>query len=726
MKNEKQLWTEIKSWTGRMNSLLYVFMCALFTLAACMALPTATQAAGTHLDRSFFGSGKRNFGFADMTSEDAYAVAIQPDGKIIIAGRTNVNGGWDFAVARLREDGTPDSSFNGNGLLTIDFNGSIDTAYAIAIQPDGKILVVGESLALGGTSNFAVARVTDLGVLDPEFDLDGRTRIDFQGENDAAHGVAIQADGKIVVAGYAGRNSRDWGLVRLSDTGALDESFGNAGRVTTDFNSGNDDASGVVVLPDNKIIVAGTAFLAQGTTDFALVRYTPAGIPDNSFQSGGKMTIDLAGNSSDTVKSLERTADGKLVIGGEAFGSEYPMLALVRCSSEGVLDNTFDGDGKVVVSFNRQGNNYMGGLAVNGSGEIAVAARIDGWSMTSGFNVIRFLNDGKLDSRFGAGGRVNTLFGLGEKVAYDVSFQPDGKIVAVGTVRGYSDIGIARYNSHGIASGSDFDGDGRSEIGVYRPSEGMWYLQDSVTATKKYSRFGLSGDEPVLGDYDGDGKTDTALFRHSNGTWYIENSTGGVTYQPFGLPSDIPVPGDYDGDGKTDIAVYRLSSGHWYLLQSTRGFQTIKYGSDVAYPIPGDYDGDGATDVAVYAAADKTWWIHQSHLGDKVVQFGTNGDLPVPADYDGDGVTDIATFRTDGNWWIQKSETNAISVDRWGFGTDLTAPADFDGDGKADIAVFRPSTGVWYITRGDGTWRWLLWGVDGDVPLVGNLLRALA
>ena len=726
MKNEKQLCIEPKLRTARLNRLAYAFMCALFTLVGCTALPTAIQAAGTHLDTSFYGSGKRNFSFADMSSEDAYAVAIQPDGKILIAGRTNVNGGWDFAIARLREDGAPDSTFDGDGLLTIDFNGSVDTAYAIAIQPDGKIIVVGESLALGGTSNFAIARITDLGVLDSTFDVDGRARFDFQGENDAAHGVALQSDGKIILAGYAGMGSRDWALIRLSDTGMLDASFGNNGRVTTDFNSVNDDARSVVVLPDNKIVVAGTVSLPQGTSDFALVRYTSGGVPDNSFQKGGKMMIDLAGNSTDTVKSLKKTEDGKLVIGGEAQGSDYPMLALVRCSTDGVLDNTFDGDGKVVISFNRQGNNYMGGLAVNGEGEIAVAARIDGWSMTSGFNVIRFRSNGKVDSRFGAGGRVNTLFGLGEKVAYDVAFQTDGKIVAVGTVRGYSDFGVARYNSQGIAAGSDFDGDGRAEIGVYRPSEGMWYLQDSVTGVKKYVRFGLAEDQPVLGDYDGDAKTDIAIFRPSTGSWYIDYSDGRLGITPFGLSSDIPVPGDYDGDGRTDIAVYRPSSGYWYLLQSTRGFEAIKYGNDVSYPMPGDYDGDGATDLAVYRSGDKTWWIHQSHLGDKVVQFGSNGDLPIPADYDGDGVTDIAVYRFDGNWWVQRSQPNTVTVDHWGLGTDLTTSADFDGDGKANLSVFRSSTGVWYITRGDGTVQILEWGVEGDVPLAGITIRALA
>jgi len=700
------------------------FAAMLFALAA----PKSTAAAGTHLDTSFAGSGKTNFGFGENSFEDANAVAIQPDGKIVVVGRTNVGNGWDMAVARLKTDGTPDSTFDGDGLLTIDFGGNVDTAYAVTIQTDGKIVIAGETLVLGGTADFAVARVSSLGVLDATFSGDGKATYDFTGANDAAYGLAVQPDGKILLAGMAGMGSTDWALVRLTDLGIPDPAFGVNGRVTTDFNQMNDIAKGVVILPDGKIVVAGTAVNSGGGWDFALARYTSAGIPDGTFQNGGKLLIDINGGSSDEVRAFKGTADGKLVIGGESNSQGgWVKLALVRCSIDGVLDSSFDGDGKVLASFNSEGNNLMGGIAVSGAGVIAVAARIDSRATNSGFNVIRILNNGKLDSRFGAGGRVNTVFGLSERWSHDVAFQTDGKIVAVGSVRGYSDFGVARYNSQGIAAGSDFNGDGRAEIGVYRPSEGMWYLQDSVTGAKKYVSFGLNGDEPVLGDYDGDGLTDTAVFRRSNGSWYVSRSSDGqMTVTPFGLSSDMPVPGDYDGDGKTDIAVYRLATGYWYVFGSTHGLEVFKYGTDTSFPVPGDYDGDGLTDVAVYRPSDKTWWIHQSQLGDKTVQFGTNGDLPIPADYDGDGVTDLAVYRSDGNWWVQRSQTASITADHWGVVSDLTAPADFDGDGKSEIAVFRSPTGVWYITRPDGTSRILEWGIETDVPLAGITLRALA
>jgi uncharacterized delta-60 repeat protein len=700
------------------------FATMLFTLAA----PEIALAAGTHLDTTFGGTGKTNFGFGDNSFEDANAVAIQPDGKIVVVGRTNATGGWDMAVARLKTDGTPENTFDGDGLLTIDFGGNVDTAYAVSIQTDGKIVIGGETLPLGGSADFAVARISSLGVLDSTFSGDGKATYDFTGANDAAYGLAVQPDGKILLTGIAGMGSSDWGIVRLTDLGVPDSSFGNSGRVTTDFNQLNDIAKGIVILPDGKIVIAGTAINASGGLDFALARYTSGGIPDAPFQNGGKLLIDINGGSTDEVRAFKVTSDGKLVIGGESSSQNgWPRLALVRCSIDGILDNNFDGDGKAIASFNSEGNNLMGGLAVSTSGEIAVAARIDSRAFNSGFNVIRFRSDGKLDTQFGAGGRVNTVFGLSERWSHDVAFQTDGKIVAVGSVRGYSDFGVARYNSRGIAVTSDFDGDGRADIGVYRPSEGMWYLQNSVTGVKSYVRFGLNGDEPVPGDYDGDGKTDIAVYRRSNGSWYVQQSSDGqLKVTPFGLSSDMPLPGDYDGDGKTDIAVYRLTSGYWYMLGSSRGLEIIKYGNDVSFPVPGDYDGDGATDIAVFRSSDKTWWMRGSQLGDNTIQFGGNGDLPMPADYDGDGVTDIAVYRFDGNWWVQRSQSASVSASHWGLGSDLTAPADFDGDGRVDLAVFRSSIGVWYITRADGTWRILEWGIEGDIPLAGLTLRALA
>lgn len=728
--------TCIYIYSARMPRARTIVAAMVIALVSIFA-PGHARGAGSHLDYSFANLGRTNFSFGNSSTDEAHAVAIQPDGKIVVVGRTDANGNPDFAIARLTASGALDTTFDGDGLVTVDFGAqTIDEAFAVLIQPDGKIVVVGESHAAGAAGNFAITRLTDLGAPDETFDSDGKAIYDFGSANstwDSASSVAIQPDGKLILAGIAGTGSGDWALLRLTTGGLPDFTFGTQGRVTTDFNSGVDRAQSLVVLPDNRIVVVGSASTVGGSgrpeggnKDLAIVRYTDQGIPDASLNGNGKVLIDVSNQSDDVAQVIKRTGDGKLLIAGTANLAGGQAVALVRCSVDGILDPAFGNGGRAVTVFNPSGTNSVTDLAVNAAGEIAVAAFVGSNTSNGGFTVAKYLAKGELDRRFGSGGRRAIVFG-GLQTSAGVAFQPDGKIVAVGTVRDYNDFGVARLKPRSIAAGSDYDGDGYAEIGVFRGSEGMWYLQNLVTGAKSYVRFGLAGDQPVPGDYDGDGKTDIAVYRPSNGTWYVNRSTDGqLTVMPFGLSNDTPLPGDYDGDGKTDFAVYRLSTGTWYLLQSSRGLQTIKYGSDIAFPFPGDYDGDGQTDVGVYRPADKTWWIRASTVPVNVTQFGVNGDLPVPSDYDGDGVTDLAMFRADGNWWIRRSENANARADHWGLGSDITAPADFDGDGKTDLAVFRSSTGVWYINRGDGTVQIIEWGIAGDIPLAGITFRAFA
>jgi hypothetical protein len=271
----------------------------------------------------------------------------------------------------------------------------------------------------------------------------------------------------------------------------------------------------------------------------------------------------------------------------------------------------------------------------------------------------------------------------------------------------------------------DVDGDGRSDIGVFRPSTGQWLgLVSSTNYTSSVAiEWGGAGDIPVPGDYDGDGKMDIVVFRPSTGVWYIiESSTRiGFSYT-WGGAGDIPVPGDYDGDGKTDIAVFRPSTGAWYIVLSSTGAGIIyTWGGLGDIPVMGDYDGDGKTDIAVFRPSTGTWYIVQSStmIGASFA-WGGNEDIPVPGDYDGDGKTDIAVFRpSTGVWYIIKSSTGMGLTYTWGGVDDIPMLlGDYDGDGKTDIAVFRPSTGVWYIVLSStGAGVTYTWGGTGDIPL---------
>ena len=270
---------------------------------------------------------------------------------------------------------------------------------------------------------------------------------------------------------------------------------------------------------------------------------------------------------------------------------------------------------------------------------------------------------------------------------------------------------------------SDFDGDGKADIAVFRNSTGAWYILRSSDNVFVGVQFGQSGDRIVPGDYDGDGKTDQAVFRNATGVWYLLMSSQGFAGVQFGQAGDLPVQGDYDNDGKTDIAVYRPSNGGWYLLQSTAGFAAAAFGISEDRPVQGDYDGDQRTDIAVYRPSVGYWYLLQSTAGFAAVQFGLGSDKLVPRDYDGDGKTDVAVFRpTDGNWYILRSQSGYTGV---GFGEngDVPTPADFDGDNRADVGVFRSEFGVWYrLNSSNSSLNTTQFGANFDVPVASGYI----
>jgi hypothetical protein len=252
-----------------------------------------------------------------------------------------------------------------------------------------------------------------------------------------------------------------------------------------------------------------------------------------------------------------------------------------------------------------------------------------------------------------------------------------------------------------IFDGSDFDGDLRSDISVWRPAAGMWWLRDIGVC-----QWGEEGDIPIPGDYDGNGTTDIAIWRPSTAMWWIRDPY--VRVIQWGEQGDIPVPGDYDGNGTTDIAIWRPSTGMWWIRDPY--VRVIQWGEQGDIPVPGDYDGNGTTDIAIWRPSTGMWWIRDPYV--RVIQWGEQGDIPVPGDYNGDIITDIAIWRpSTAMWWIRDPYVRVI---QWGEEGDIPVPGDYDGNGITDIAIWRPSTGMWWI-RGMGA---IQWGEEADIPLV--------
>jgi hypothetical protein len=274
---------------------------------------------------------------------------------------------------------------------------------------------------------------------------------------------------------------------------------------------------------------------------------------------------------------------------------------------------------------------------------------------------------------------------------------------------------------------SDFDGDGKSDASIFRPSNSYWWVLNSSNNAAVPTYFGLSGDKVSPRDFDGDGKADVAVFRPSDGNWYILQSSNNVyTGKHWGQSGDIPVAGDYDGDDKADVAVFRPSDGTWYLLKSSNSqpYQ-IQFGLGTDKVATGDYDGDEKGDFAVFRQSDSTWYIlRSSDQGITIQTFGNSEDKPVQGDYDGDGKTDFATFRpSDCIWRIKRSSDGVTTAQNWGLIDDFLTPGDFDGDGKTDVGVFRPSNGTWYVIRSsDQGWYTPGFGTNGDYPTLQSYL----
>lgn len=238
----------------------------------------------------------------------------------------------------------------------------------------------------------------------------------------------------------------------------------------------------------------------------------------------------------------------------------------------------------------------------------------------------------------------------------------------------------------------DFDGDGNTDIGFFRPSDGFWTHRNSRdTSFSSISGFGSTGDIPASQDFNGDGVTDRAFFRPSTGTWSIRDAaTAVISNVQWGANGDRPVPSDYDGDGKADIAVYRPSNGTWWILYSSNSSYSVQsFGVSEDIPLPMDYDGDRLADIAVFRPSTGVWYIQKSSGGYWISPFGISTDKPIPGDFDNDGSADIAVFRN-GQWFVARIKDGALAYLQWGQQGDVPVP--FNHVGKnwgANFAVYR-------------------------------------
>lgn len=420
------------------------------------------------LDRSFGNNGLVTTNFSSIGNNQAYAIAIQGDGKIIAAGlvnNTNTSNKNNFGLARYRIDGSLDKSFGNNGLVTTDFLGDDNEAHALVIQPDGKI-IAGGFLNNGSNLNFALARYNIDGSLDKNFGNNGLVITDFlSGFSSASYSLSIQPDGKVVATGFVDQSGGKsvFALSRYDLNGSLDKSFGDNGLVITPFLLNNDYniSFASAIQANGKIIAAG--FISDSSTyshnDFGLIRYNIDGSIDKSFGNNGVVTTDFF-NDDDKIFDIAIQADGKILAAGFVRKLHTDLInniGITRYNVNGSLDNSFGMSGKVVADFSSGEDNELSyvGLGIQSDGKILVTGVVNDTitGNNNNFGIARYNINGSKDLTFGTNGLTVTQFVSPNinDISNKLAIQKDGKIVLVGLVNddpansNYL-FGLTRYN----------------------------------------------------------------------------------------------------------------------------------------------------------------------------------------------------------------------------------------------------------------------------------------
>jgi uncharacterized delta-60 repeat protein len=672
------------------------------------------------------GSIDASFNTSTPIAGNVSDVLILPGGKIFFAGAFPLPTNTEFYnnIGRMNADGSIDTNFNNANVI---FEGE---GYTIVQQPDGKILVGGFFFYANNLRRRGIARYNADGTIDTGF-------VPFPNLANVQD-IALQADGKILVVSSDSPST----LYRLNADGSQDTSFNapfvpfsasiqQRTRITT-----------IAVLAGGKILVAGQLITGSATspTLSGLIRLNADGSRDTSFA-----LVGAQGGVKD-VHDFAVQTDGKIVIGGDFthINNNFNFHHLARINPDGSIDTSFPSppvsgfvnelelqwDGKVVFNDSATIKRYIPGVGLDPGFNVSIDNNGIPTNVLEAMLVLpndKILIGGSFVSvngvprariaRLNANGTVDTFFdipGGANNIVYDFSLQTDGKILVAGAftkLGGVSRIGAARLiQSNAQTPLFDFDGDGKSDMAVYRGGE--WHLLQT-SGGYAVASFGLADDKLTPADYDGDGRADLAVYR--DGTWYLQRSALGFGAIQFGLAGDIPQPLDFTGDGRAEIAVYRPSTGVWYIYNIvTKQTSIVQFGLSEDKPVAADFTGDGRAEIAVWRPSTGDWYhlnLTNNEFG--VIHFGQTGDIPAPGDYDGDGKTDFAVFR-EGVWYLQQS-TAGFGAVQFGLAGDIPTAADFDGDGKTNISVYR--SGVWYYLNAANGAIIQQFGLSGDVPV---------
>ncbi len=411
-----------------------------FTVVVILSLlfPATALAASGDLDTTFSADGKVMTTFTAGLASRAWDVAIQQDGKVVVVG--DVEGAttdMNIGIVRYTTNGALDKTFNLTGKKTIDIAGNFDQGLGLAISPEGgKIIVVGQTCSGGGAEcDLVIGRLTSKGVLDTTFNTSGIRVDDFGGGDNGSFGaVAIQEDGKIVVGGYmynTTTSNYDFAIHRYTTTGKLDKTFNGTGKKSVPISAGRNDAiNGLAIQDDGRIVAVGQSCDSNTENcNVAMVRLTSTGALDTSFNTTGKVVTNLGGD--DFGYDVAIQSDGKIVVAGKKGAADTNFVVL-RYTTAGKLDTTFAGTGKKVFDFSGAGEeDYARAVEIQADGKIVAAGYANG-----DFALVRLTKTGAIDTSFSIDGKASVEFGENDR-ANGIAIQPaDGKYVLAGNSNG--------------------------------------------------------------------------------------------------------------------------------------------------------------------------------------------------------------------------------------------------------------------------------------------------
>ncbi len=615
------------------------------------------------------GSLDTVFGLGAGVNGRIEAMLLQPDGKIVIGGAfSSVNGVLRRSLARLNADGLPDVTF----AAETDSNGIV---YALARQEDGKLLVAGDFSHLAGQRRERLARLTADGVLDAGFNPNAVA-------NGAVFALAIQPNGRIVLGGAFTQvngvlRSR---LARLTADGALDLTFSQSG-----------DNDGVVntlsVQPDGRILIGGAFRFISGVARGGVARLEPNGALDATFGAFG----GVAGGLLPDVYALIVQPNGRIVIGGEfttVNGAARSRIARLN-PMDGSLDTGFDpGSGASSAVY---------ALALQMDGKPVVGGVFATFNGVPHAGIVRLLGDAPGCASAVTPPTVNVSALGGEGVvtvtaAGDCVWQAVSHVPWITILSGASGVGNGtvtyRVAAHrGRQRTGMITVAGRAvtviqavsaleTIGLFRRSDGFFYLRNSLTSGDADTAFffGQGNDISLSGDWDGDGTTTIGIFRIVSGlgTFFLRNSNSAgfadVSFS-FGAPGDIPLAGDWDGDGRDTIGIFR--NGVFFLRNTNSAGApdvVVNFGLGTDTPVVGDWDGNGTTTVGCYRRTNGFFYYRNdllSSVAEATFFYGLTDDIPFAGDWNGDGREGIGIVRlVEGSWrFFLKNELSAGFAD---------------------------------------------------------------